>query len=202
LPERVERKFHIEKQFEGKDEFDITIIEACKHEVGSVGLWLSIRKIIQLAIDNDDDVIIICEDDHEFTENYSKDFLLTNIIEASHQGVDYVSGGSGGFGAAFPVTRNRYWASTLLSTQFIVVYRDFFERILDEPYDKDVIVDLLMSKLTSNKMVIHPYISVQRDFGYSDVTAVHNQVNGLVTKLFIRAQKRLGNIQQAYFFSS
>jgi hypothetical protein len=199
LPERIDRRLHIEKQFEGKPEFDVTIVEACKDEIGALGLWRSLRKIIQLAIDNDDDVIVISEDDHEFTENYSKEYLLTNIIEAGQQGVDYLSGGSGGFGAAFPISRNRYWASTLLSSQFIVVYRPFFEKILAEPYDNDVKADIKLSELTSNKMVIHPYISVQKDFGYSDVTPEHNIGKDMVDVMFKRSQRRLSNIQHAYF---
>lgn len=198
LPERKERRSHIEKQFKGRNEFDFTIIEARKHNIGSLGLWLSIRRVINIAVEHDDDVIIIAEDDHEFTEYYSWDFLLQNIVESNAQGADYLSGGSGSFQVAVPLTKNKFWVNPCLSTQFIIIYKRFFNKILAEPFDEHVIVDELLSEMTSNKMVLFPYISTQKDFGYSDVTDLHNNVKGLVTNLFAESSRRLGSIQKAY----
>ena len=198
LKERTERLEHIRKQFEGKPEFDITIVEACKHPVGAYGLWLSIRKIITMAMENDDDVIIICEDDHQFTTHYSKTYLLSNIIEAHAQGATYLSGGTGRFGHAIPITENRYWVNSCLSTQFIVLYKKFFLQILDEPFDESVVADLLYSEMTSNKMVLYPFISTQYDFGYSDVTDLHNQDKNAVSRLFSESSNKFKVIQTTY----
>ncbi|NSL85523.1 glycosyl transferase [Chitinophaga sp. Mgbs1] len=198
LPERTERLAHITQQFENRPEFDVTIIEACRHEVGALGLFQSMRKIIELAMERDDDVIIICEDDHEFTPDYSREYLLKNIIEAHYQGVDILSGGSGKIDQAVPVTENRYWVALCLSTQFIVVYRSFFQRILDEPFDRTVIADQLFSTMTGNKMVLYPFVSQQKDFGYSDVTPVHNERQGLVQRMFAETAARLDVIRQVY----
>jgi len=52
LAERTERKAHIINQFKNKPEFAVKIVEACKHEIGAVGLWQSFRKIVQMAIDH------------------------------------------------------------------------------------------------------------------------------------------------------
>lgn len=198
LPERTERLAHIKAQFLGRDEFDVKFIEACKHKVGALGLWLSIRKIINMAISNDDDVIIICEDDHQFTEHYSKEYLLKNIIEAHQQGTSYLSGGTGFFHNAIPITPNRFWVGYCLSTQFVVIYKRFFHKILEEPYDEDIVADLVYSKMTTNKMVLYPFISIQKDFGYSDITEIHNESKGLVTSLFSESEYRLGLIQKAH----
>jgi GR25 family glycosyltransferase involved in LPS biosynthesis len=198
LPERIERKQHIMQQFEGRDEFDITIIDACKHKIGAVGLWQSIRKIIEKAINNDEDVIVICEDDHEFSKDYNKSVFIKNVIEAHQQGVDYLSGGTGNFCYTVPLSPHRYWVNPCSATQFIVVYRKFFERILNEPYDDTVIADILLSEMTSNKMVLYPFISIQKDFGYSDVTPIHNEVKGLVTNLFNESSRRLGVIKNMF----
>jgi GR25 family glycosyltransferase involved in LPS biosynthesis len=122
LPERIERLAHIKKEFAGKPEFDVQIVEACKHEVGALGLWLSIRKIIDMAVANDDDVIIISEDDHQFTSDYSKAYLLENIIEAFEEGACFLSGGSAKFDNAIPVTRNRFWVYHCLVD---TIYGDF-----------------------------------------------------------------------------
>ena len=192
LPERKDRREHIIRQFNGKKEFDVTIIEACRNNIGAVGLWLSIRKIIEKAIDNDDDLVIICEDDHEFTDHYTPNKLLKNIIESHIQGADLLSGGiGGGFTHALRISSERFWINHFFCTQFIVIYKKFYQKILDEPFDLSVTADNLLSELTSNKMVLFPFISIQRDFGYSDVTDGHNVTPGLITSRFKGGEDRL-----------
>ncbi|MGF7078475.1 hypothetical protein [Mucilaginibacter sp. UYCu711] len=198
LPERTERLTHIKNEFAGKPEFAVQIIEACKHEVGALGLWLSIRKIINMARVNDDDVIIICEDDHQFTEYYSKEFLIKNIVDANDEGACLLSGGSGKFTNVIPITKNRFWVKYLLSAQFMVIYKEFFQEILDYPFDENIIADVAYSAMTMNKMLLYPFISTQKDFGYSDVTAIHNERKGLVNNMFIQSDIKLKRIQQAY----
>ncbi|TCD27796.1 hypothetical protein EZ456_07560 [Pedobacter psychrodurus] len=169
LPKRQERLEHAKLQFAGRCEFDVNVIEACEHQIGAVGLWQSIRKIIKIAIENDDDVIIICEDDHVFTEEYTKEKLLENIIRANDLGTYVVFGGIGNYGTAVPVAGNLWWIDSLWSTQFVIVFKQFFQQILDEPFLETVTSDGKFSEMTSRKMVIYPFISVQKDFGYSDI---------------------------------
>lgn len=196
LPERTERREHIQQQFRGRDEFDITIVEAFKHEKGAVGLWHTIRKIVQMAIDNEDDVIIICEDDHEFTDAYSKQSLIKNIIEAGQQGAGMLAGGIGNFTHAVPLTENRFWISSFWCTQFIVLYRNIFTPILNEPFDSSVTADGLISDTVSNKMVLFPFISRQKDFGYSDATPIYYKSKGPLIDMFYECAGRLNVIQK------
>ncbi|WP_423737526.1 hypothetical protein [Chitinophaga caseinilytica] len=201
LPERTERLAHIRRQFQGRMEFELNIVDACFHEVGAVGLWMSIRKIVALAKEQDEDLIIICEDDHEFTADYSRDAFLSNILTAHYKNADYLSGGTGGASYGMMISRGLFWAIRLLSTQFIVVYSKFYDAILSEPFDESVVADLKLSEMTSNKMVIYPFISVQRDFGYSDITAIHNLQPGMVQNMFAAASRQLDKIrrtQEAY----
>lgn len=198
LKERTDRLQHALKQFEGKPEFEVHVIEASSHEIGAVGLWQSILKIIEQVKDGDDDVIIICEDDHTFTEHYDRNTFLKNMIEASEQGVELLSGGIGGFGNAVPVTENRFWIDWLWCTQFMVLYRPIFQKILDYNFtDKDT-ADGVFSELTSHKMAIYPFISVQSDFGYSDVTRSNNEISGMITQHFINADKKMRIFHKAY----
>ena len=88
LKERTERRQHIEEQFQGRVEFALHWIEAIEHSIGAVGLWQSMLKAVQTAIDKRDDIMIICEDDHIFTPAYNKDYLFANIIGANAQGSD------------------------------------------------------------------------------------------------------------------
>jgi len=196
--EQTERLRSIKQQFKNKQGFDTIIVEACKHKSGPVGLWNSYRKIINLAIKNGDDVIIICEDDHEFTAAYSWEFLLRNILEAHQQGSDILYGGSGDFGLVVPITADRFWVNQLVSTQFIVVYRKFFARILKYPFKEDEVTDYALSKLTNDKMILCPSISVQKDFGYSNVTPINNELKKLVSNMLARKTKRMEKINEAY----
>lgn len=197
LKERSDRLAHIQKQFIDKPEFALTIVDACKHTIGAVGLWQSVCRIIELAINNDDDVIVICEDDHEFTGHYSREYLLENIIEAHEQGVEILSGGVGGFGLSLPVSKNRIWMNWFFCTQFIVLYRSIFQKILDTPFDDTVTADGMLSIISSRKMTLFPFISVQKEFGYSDVTAINNE-KGAVSRWFINAENRLKEIEAVY----
>jgi hypothetical protein len=198
LKERGDRLEHIQKQFNGKTEFELQIIEACKHEIGAVGLWNSVKEVIKLAIEADEDVIIICEDDHTFTEHYNKQNLIQNIIDAAEQGVELLSGGIGWFNNAVPITRNRYWIDFFWCTQFIVLYRPIFQKILDETFLDTDTTDGIFSELTSHKMVIYPFISIQHDFGYSDVTRSNNEISGMITTHFKEADKKMQVYKKVY----
>lgn len=196
LKNRPERLKYVLSQFEGKAEFDIHVVEACRHDIGAVGLWKSIVKIIKEVIDGDDDVIIICEDDHTFTPDYSREEFIHHVIKAAEQGADVLSGGIGGFGNAYPIGTKRYWVDWLWCTQFIVIYRPFFRRILDEPFADTDTADGKISEMAGNKMVIYPFISIQHDFGYSDVTRENNEISGKITEHFNNANKRFKVIDE------
>lgn len=200
LKERTERLQHIKEQFKNKNEFDLTIVEACEHDNGRIGLWNSIVKIIKKAVENNDDVIIICEDDHAFTEYYSKKYFVNNLIEAHGQGADLLSGGIGGFGFAVSTSKNRYWIDWLYCTQFIVVFQNLFDEILSYDFKEDDTADGVLSHLSMNKMTIYPFISIQKDFGYSDVTKSNNEYKGLITQHFEITDQRLSQIHKITSF--
>lgn len=199
LKDRYERKAHCVNEFKNRTEFEPIYIEAVKHEVGAVGLWESIVNAVKMAVEREDELIIICEDDHLFTQNYSKEYLMQNIVEAYSQQVDILSGGIGGFGCAVPVAKNRFWIDWFWSTQFIVVYEKFFQRILDYQFKEHDTADGVFSALTLNKMTIYPPISIQKDFGYSDVTLI-NKEDGMIKKLFDTANNRLAMVHNVYNF--
>lgn len=181
LPERKDRLAHSLGQFAHRTEFDLTVVEAVRHEIGAIGLWQSMKKIINIAKGKDDDVIVICEDDHEFTPHYDKIVFFDNVIAAAGQGAKILLGGISNFGQAIPLSENRCWIDRFQCTQFTIIYRNFFRQILDEPFGKKDAADLKFSEMTSHKMVFYPFISVQKDFGYSDIP-----VEGLATNQYTR----------------
>lgn len=195
LKKRADRKAQILEEFAERDEFDVSIVEAQEHPIGALGLWNSIHSIIREVISGPQEYIIICEDDHQFTEHYDKELFLTSISEASELKADIVSGGVAWFNNALPVTENIFWVEKFTGAQFMIIYRRFFEAILGIDFgdgshftDHDSL-DLKLSALTVNKFFLFPFISVQREFGYSDVTLLNNE-KGRVEDYFIRSLNR------------
>ena len=194
LKSRGDRREHIIRQFEGRDEFMLNIVEAEEHQDGRIGLWNSMVKIARQAIADNEDFVIICEDDHEFTSAYSKEYLFSNIARADEQGAELLSGGIGGYGQAVAVDSNRYWIDWFWCTQFIVVFRPLLKKMVEYDFQRGDTADGVLSKLTINKITMFPFISVQRDFGYSDVTLSNDRFKGLISTHFIETGKRLSII--------
>ena len=198
LPENAERKKHILKQFRDKPEFDITIIEGCKGKSGKMGLWLSIRKIIEIAIKNDDDVIVICKDNHEFTEHYSKNLLFTTVLQAHALGAGCLTFGTTQFGFCVPITHHLFWTNRYSYFQFIVIYKPIFEKILNENFNEDVDPDHLLSEVTSNKMIVYPFISKHLEFEIFDIDKKRGDDNKGPQFMYNNSIKRLTNITNKY----
>lgn len=170
LKKRVDRRLHITAQFDSKNEFEITFCEAVQHKKGQVGLWKSIKKAIRIAEKKGEDVILISEDDHLFTENYDKDVLIKNVIKAHSLGADILMGGISHFQNTVRAAEHLFWVDEFYCTQFMIVYKRFFKDILKAEYDDHMSVDGILSSISANKMVMYPFASIQKDFGYSDIT--------------------------------
>lgn len=189
LPQRTDRWQHIKDQFAGHEEFSMQRVEAVTHSVGAVGLWLSIRKIIEQAEANGEDLVLICEDDHIFTERYDRRRFMQQVYMAGCLGTNLLMGGIGGFGDMQPVGNGLYWVDWCWCTQFMVVYRNAFRLILDAEFAENDVADEFISKLCPNKLVTYPFISVQKEFGYSDATPANK--NGGIEKFFLKASNKI-----------
>lgn len=144
---RTDRREHISNEFKGKPKFMINWVEACEHTNGAVGLWNSIRKIVQEAKQQGYEFILICEDDHFFTEHYTPEYLFSNILHARQQGALLLNGGIGGFGTALPVSTNRYWIDWFWCTQFVIIYRPLFDDILSYEFQENDTADGILSAI-------------------------------------------------------
>lgn len=192
LKERIERYEHIKEQFLDKNEFIIEIIQSEKNVKGNVGLWENIVNIIKMAQRKKEDVIILCEDDHVFTENYTRKNLVQAILKSYEQGVEILSGGiSGGFSFVIPIDKDRYWINHFWGLQFTVIFSSLFDDILNYDFLPNDTADDVISALAVNKMIIYPFISIQKDFGYSDVTLKNHIYKDWVNVLFQKSQETL-----------
>ncbi|CAN0015546.1 unnamed protein product [Phaeothamnion confervicola] len=187
LKDRIDRKNHILREFESRNEFDVKIVEAKQHESGSIGLWNSIRYIIDELISVNQEYILICEDDHQFTKHYSKAHLFGAINAAIEQQAGVLLGGVSWLSSIFSLRDSIYWVESFNGTQFMILFRQSFEKILRAEFTNKDNADLKISELISSKFLIYPFISTQKGFGYSDITARNADI-GSLAQLFIEAE--------------
>lgn len=196
LPERTDRLEHIRKEFNGRPEFDLHILEASRHEIGAIGLWQSICRIIAEAKEHDEDFVLICEDDHFFTEAYNRESFLRQIMLAGAMGAQMLSGGIGDFSNLVSLPGGVAWIDRFWCTQFIVVYRNAYDLILNAPFGLRDVADEKLSALLTAKLVTVPFISEQTDFGYSDITESNNH-NSMIRRHFDNARTMLRHYSMA-----
>jgi len=183
LKRRTDRKTHILGEFLDKEEFNITIVEAVEHQRGATGLWETIKKIISQASNSSLEYVLFCEDDHCFTQDYDKEKLYNEIQIAQGCDADVLLGGVSWFGDAIPTANSLLWIKKFWGSQFTIIFRKFYSEILEADFASTDVADGKITDLSNKKYLIYPFISTQREFGYSDVT-MSNNTYGLVDKLF------------------
>lgn len=199
LKKRTDRKRHIKSQFSNRAEFTLTIVEPKKHNIGAISLWETIQNIVKESMDGLEDYIIICEDDHRFTKTYHAQALNKHINEAKGKDADILLGGVSWFTDALQISDDLFWVEKFSGLQFTVIYRKFFKTILATKMKDGQAADYLISDLTQNILVISPFISTQKEFGYSDVTTKNND-DGRVNKIFRSSTKKLSYLDKVASF--
>ena len=109
---------------------------------------------------------------------------ILSIVAAGQSGCQMLLGGIGNYNNAVPLSQNRLWIDWSWGTQFVVLYRTAFQSILNSTFGKKDVVDEFLSLLLPNKMVLSPFISRQKDLGYSDVTESNND-RGQIDELIV-----------------
>ena len=198
LPFRTERRSHLNYEFDSKDGLKLKIKYAVKHSEGRVSLWLSIKEIINEM--KNSNFFILCEDDHQFTKYYSFELLQKCINEAQCLDADILSGGISWFKTGVQISKQLFWIDEFSGLQFTIIFKKFYQKIIDANFTEYDKADYKLSELTAKKFVISPFISIQKDFGYSDVTRENNK-QGKVQKLFDETFERfelLRKVKQYY----
>lgn len=199
LKNRIDRRKHSIKEFSNHPEFDIHMVEAYEHKIGAMGLLKTIKSIIQIGFRNEEGFILICQDDHIFTEYYSKDHFINCIKEAWSKDACILAGGVSWYQDALPISDHLFWTSKFTGAQFLIIYNNFFGKILDVTDSKINACDLKLSSLTDKIFFIYPFISIQKEFGYSDITEA-NSGKGIVDSLFLGCSKNLKLLKEVADF--
>jgi hypothetical protein len=183
LKSRVDRFKSINSEFLNRGSFQLEIVKAIEHPYGAYGLWKTIYNIIDDSDKRGDEFVLICEDDHIFTEHFDIEDFKDKITESKSIGADVLLGGLSWSRGVIHSVDNLYWVDSFNGTQFMIIFRRFFQKFLAIPIEKDITVDMAISNATNHIMVMYPFISIQHEFGYSDATDNNNNV-GYVDALF------------------
>lgn len=197
LKSRVDRLKSIHSEFLNHEGFKLEIVEAIEHVNGAIGLWKTIYSIINEAYKRGDKFVLICEDDHVFTRHFDMEDCINRIRECQSIGIDVLLGGVSWFEGAIRSTDNLYWVDSFNGTQFMIVFREFFQKFLAMPIEDCLSVDMAISYATNHLMVIYPFISIQREFGYSDVTDFNNKA-GYVEAIFEASKNKFDVLDKVY----
>lgn len=75
---------------------------------------------------------------------------------------------------AFQISEILFWIEKFTGAQFMIIFRKFFQRIVDTNFSHLDAVDAKIASLSDSIYLTYPFISVQKKFGYSDVTEMNN----------------------------
>lgn len=195
LAARTERRASIEEQFAGRDDFDFHIVPGIEHKNGPWGLWQTFYGIVEREAAKGTDYFVFCEDDHVFTSAYSPEFLKQCISEAQSMNAELLSGGVSVMDSPMQASPHLYWISHFNGMQFTVIFKSLYDSILACKTEKGYVTDIHLSHLAKRKFVMFPYISIQREFGYSDATLLNSE-EGRVSHFFEKAQARLSHLSK------
>ena len=170
-----ECKKEIKKEFSGRLEFKLKMVPYINCNRTSDFLWNTFCSIVSEAINSDDDVIVICKEDHKFTPNYRCEGFIKDVITASELGCQLIWGGARSFGIAVPLTERLFWIDWAWGSQFIVLFRSAFMKVLDSCfiYGENEF-DNFLSTIIPNKMVLYPFISKQHEYDCSNYFECYN----------------------------
>ena len=91
----------------------------------------NLNSILTRSIQEEDDVIIICFDNYRFKRNYSKYSLFKYILMAKFYQADILFGNGSEMDCMCKIQDELYWVNSIKKSNFIVLYRKFFNKILD-----------------------------------------------------------------------
>ena len=171
---RSDRRTSIANQFAEKIDFELNIVPAIIHKIGRIGLWQTFMKILRHEEAVRSPFFIFCEDDHIFTIDYNYDYLINTISQADALGADVLLGGVSWMKHPIQISDHLFWLEAFNGMQFTVVFQRFYEQLIVADRECTSSLDFKISDLSDNIMVMYPFISIQKEFGYSDVTLQKN----------------------------
>ncbi|MGO1521099.1 MAG: hypothetical protein ACTHWQ_06140, partial [Sphingobacterium sp.] len=126
---------------------------------------------------------------------YDKETLKAAIHKLKSVEADVLLGGVSWFETVLPISKDLFWVKKFNGLQFTIIFRRYYQTLLSLEIAKGKDADIIISSNSDRSFVLYPYISVQKEFGYSDVTD-NNQQPGYVTEIFKNSQEKLKQLNQ------
>lgn len=177
LDHRTDRRSHIFNEFKERSEFEVVLFPAIKDKNGATGLFRSFRSVIELAADNGLPYVIICEDDHAFTSDYEPAVLDKYISLGMDFEFDLLLGGPSKVYDVLFANDDLYWVNQFSGLQFTIVFKRFFQVVLNFHLKEGSALDFELGGLSDNIFALYPSISEQVYFGYSDATDKNQDID-------------------------
>ena len=171
---RPDRYADVTEQFSNRSEFDVQVTQCVfLDDNRRYGLWLSMMNCIADAKENGYDKCILVEDDAYFTDYYNENTFLKYVNYCENNGYDILHGGI--YGTSNPIRNADFpdlWdISWCWSTHFIVIYKDCYDKLLHYNFDlAHDVADGVLNKLHLKRAVMYPFMVIQKDYGYTDIT--------------------------------
>ena len=150
----------VKKHFDGKSLFRTEMLVS-----PSLSRWSLFRCAVEHAEKSgDDDVIVVCFNEHNFTNNFDGRLFLDVIVEASKRGAQLLIGGCQKVENMVPVTSSLFWVDVTSGASF---------------YGGDADLDEIISQYIPNKFLVCPIISdsSMQDSASSDVNSAQETMN-------------------------
>lgn len=188
LANRLDRNKSIIDQFSDKAIFDLKIINPIPDTNPKRSIWVTLQCITHQLMN--EEFFILCEDDHIFTNYFNEKEFLSLIKKVKNLCPDILSGGMSWVDIPIEICNNIFCVEKFSGLQFTVIFNQFYRTIINSTFLKNDIPDKKISTLAKRKMVVFPFVSIQKDFGYSDVTTANNEERR-VEDLFEKTQNEL-----------
>lgn len=137
------------------EHFDITSIA-----IDQSGFSDALKKSVRTAIALNSDFIFLSTENHQFSDSFNFQTLISSIDLAKKYHFDIICGGFARFGVAVPIHDSLLWIDHFYSCNFIVINNSMYEKILGRGHLPSI--DSL-SHLTANKLVVFPFISFYKN---------------------------------------
>lgn len=171
---RPDRYADVVRQFSNKSEFDVQMTQCIfLDDNRRYGLWLSMMNCIADAKKNAYEKCILVEDDAYFTDYYNENTFLQYVNYCESAGYDILNGGI--YGTSNPIRntdKEGLWDITWCwATHFIVVYNKCYDKLLNYKFELHAdVADGVLNKLGLKRAVMYPFMVLQKDYGYTDIT--------------------------------
>lgn len=139
------------ENFSGKKEFHISWIKSA-FPLPNIS-QKNLNSILTRSIQDEDDVIIIYFDNHRFKTNYSKYSLFKYILMAQFYQADILFCNANKIDYMCKIQDELYWVNNIKESNFIVLYRKFFDKILDVDFLPSKSFSEFISTLSHDKLM-------------------------------------------------